>query len=146
MKKIIFVCLGNICRSPLAEGIAREIAQKNNLNIKVDSAGTGDYHIGDAPCPNSIKVAKLNNIDISNLKSRQVNNNDFKEFDLIIALDEKNRIDLLRMGAINVKKLGEFGRNGECVPDPYFFNGFEGFEVVFEMIRECTENLLIEII
>ena len=144
MKKIIFVCLGNICRSPIAEGVARAIAKRDNLEIEVDSAGTGNYHIGEAPCPNSIKVAKLKGVDIYTLKARQVNVDDFKKFDLVIALDEQNKIDLIQMGAKNVKKLGDFGRNGECVPDPYFFNGFDGFEVVFDMIEECTENLLKE--
>lgn len=142
MKKIIFVCLGNICRSPLAEGVARDIIKKEALNIEVDSAGTGNYHAGEAPCQNSIKVAKLNGIDISTQRARQVTKNDFKEFDLIIALDEQNRLDLLAMGAKNVVKLGEFGRNGESVPDPYFFNGFDGFHVVYEMIEECVQNLL----
>ena len=144
MKKIIFVCLGNICRSPLAEGIAKSIVEKKNLNIEIDSAGTGNYHIGESPCPNSIKVAKLNGVDISNQKARQVKKQDFKEFDLIVALDEQNRLDLLAMGAKNVKKLGEFGRDGESVPDPYFFNGFDGFNVVYEMIEECVNNLLEE--
>lgn len=78
VKSIIFVCLGNICRSPLAEGIAKEYAKKNNLDIKIASAGTGSWHIGDAPCENSIKVAKQNGIDISKQKAQQIKKSTLK--------------------------------------------------------------------
>lgn len=144
MKKnnsIIFVCLGNICRSPLAEGIANEYAKKNNLNIKIASAGTGSWHIGEAPCENSIKVAKQNGIDISKQKAQQINKTLLEEYDLIVALDDKNMADLKSLGA-KPFKLGDFGYDGEDVPDPYFFPGFEGFDKVFEMIDICVKNLL----
>ncbi len=142
MKSILFVCLGNICRSPLAEAIAREYIKKNSLDIVVDSAGTGSWHIGEAPCENSIKVAKKHGIDISMLRARQVTKQDFERFELIVALDSSNYADLKAMGASNLVKLGEYGYNGEDVPDPYFFNGFEGFEKVFTMIESCVVNLL----
>ena len=142
MKSILFVCLGNICRSPLAEAIAREYIKKNSLDIVVDSAGTGSWHIGEAPCENSIKVAKKHGIDISMLRARQVTKQDFERFELIVALDSSNYADLKAMGAPNLVKLGEYGYNGEDVPDPYFFNGFEGFEKVFTMIESCVVNLL----
>ena len=144
MKSILFVCLGNICRSPLAEAIAREYIKKNSLDIVVDSAGTGSWHIGEPPCENSIKVAKKHGIDISMLRARQVSKQDFEKFELIVALDDSNYADLQAMGAKNLVKLGEYGYNGEDVPDPYFFNGFEGFEKVFEMIESCVVNLLKE--
>jgi protein-tyrosine phosphatase len=141
MKSILFVCLGNICRSPLAHGIAEDYVIKNNLDIKIDSAGTSSFHIGENPCKNSIKVAKNHSIDISNQHSRQVASKDFSEFDLIVALDSSNYHDLKTMGCSNLVKLGDFGANGEDVPDPYFFNGFEGFENVFSMIDGCVKEL-----
>jgi len=144
MHSIIFVCLGNICRSPLADGIARKIVQKNGLDLVVDSAGTGDWHIGEHPCANSIKVAKLHGVDISSLHSRQVAKEDFEKFDLVVALDDKNLNDLKVLGATNIVKLGVFGYDGADVEDPYFYNGFEGFEKVYTMIEQCVENLLKE--
>lgn len=143
MKKVLFVCLGNICRSPLAEGIAREYIKEKKLDIEVDSCGTGSWHIGEPPCTNSIKVAKLHGIDISALRARQVSKEDFTAFDTIIALDGDNMATLLQMGCPRLKlyKLGEFGWNNEDVPDPYFFDGFEGFEHVYRMIDECVKNL-----
>lgn len=144
MKSILFVCLGNICRSPLAEGIARKYAKENNLEIVIDSAGTGSWHIGEAPCENSIIVANKNKIDISNYKGRQVSSKDFSKFDLIVGLDNSNIQNLKKLGCINPLKLGDFGYNGEDVPDPYFFDGFEGFDKVFEMIEICVKNLINE--
>lgn len=144
MQKILFVCLGNICRSPLAEGIAKAYIQKHNLNIECDSCGTSSFHEGEAPCQNSIKVAKKHNIDISMQRSRPITSKDFQNFDYIIALDESNKADLLSMGVMQEKitKLGDYGYNGEDVPDPYFFNGFEGFEKVFTMIETSVHKLL----
>ncbi len=141
MQSVLFVCLGNICRSPLADGIAKKLAEEMALNIRVDSAGTGDWHIGEAPCENSIKIAKMHGIDISMLRARQVNKNDFDTFDLIVALDENNYNDLKAMGATNLVKLGEYGYEGADVPDPYFFSGFEGFHEVYKMIDICVRNL-----
>jgi len=142
MKTILFVCLGNICRSPLAEGIARDYILKKGLEIRVDSAGTGSWHIGEPPCEGSQKIAKIKGIDISTHKARQITKKDLVEFELIVALDSKNYADLKAMGAKNLVKLGDFGFNGEDVPDPYFFNGFEGFEKVYDMIEKCVINLL----
>ena len=144
MKSILFVCLGNICRSPLAQGIAEKIIAEKKLNMIVDSAGTGDWHIDQSPCENSIKVASLHGIDISKYKGRQVNSSDFKKFELIVALDQKNYNDLKKLGAKNLVKLGHFGHNNEDVPDPYFFSGFEGFETVFKMIEDCVKQLIEE--
>jgi len=144
MKSILFVCLGNICRSPLAEGIAQKVIKEKQLDIKVDSAGTGDWHIGDAPCDNSIKVASLNGIDISLQKARQVHPKDFQSYDMIVALDDSNIQNLQKLGAKDIYKLGQFGHQGEDVPDPYFFDGFEGFDRVFEMIETCVKKLIDE--
>ena len=146
MKSILFVCLGNICRSPLAHGIADKLTKENNLALHVDSRGTGDWHIGEAPCNNSIKVAKLHGVDISKQKSTQVSKADFENFDIIIGLDDSNMTNLLKLGCPKEKlfKLGSFGYNNEDVPDPYFFNGFEGFEKVYEMIESCVKELLLK--
>jgi protein-tyrosine phosphatase len=144
--KILFVCLGNICRSPIAEGIAKDIVKQNNLNIYIDSAGTSSWHIGEMPCNNSIKVAKLNGIDISYFKARQVTKNDFEEFDFIVGLDRSNIKDLESIGCENPLLLGDFGFDGNDVPDPYFFDGFDGFDKVYNMIKICTDNLIKHII
>ena len=142
IRSVIFVCLGNICRSPLADGIASRYSEEKGLNLVVDSAGTGDWHVGENPCENSIKVASKNGIDISNLISRQVQRNDFEKFDLVVALDDKNLSDLSALGAKNLVKLGDFGYEGADVPDPYFFDGFEGFDKVYDMIQTCVINLI----
>ena len=144
VKSILFVCLGNICRSPLAQGIAEQYIKEKNIELVVQSAGTGSWHIGEAPCENSIKVASLNGVDISKQKAQQVKKSDFKNFDLIIGLDDSNIQNLKNLGCKNPLKLGSFGFNGECVPDPYFFEGFEGFDKVFEMIDICVKNLIDE--
>ncbi|QOG12330.1 low molecular weight protein-tyrosine-phosphatase [Arcobacter sp. FWKO B] len=142
MTKILFVCLGNICRSPLAEGIAKYYISKNNLDIIVDSAGTSSFHIGENPCPHSVQIAQNKGIDISQLTARQVKQKDFSEFDLIIGLDKSNITNLKIMGCKNVKLLGDFGLDGEDIPDPYFFDGFDGFEKVFDMIEVGVINII----
>lgn len=142
IKSILFVCLGNICRSPLAEGIAKEYIKQQNLDIKVDSAGTGDWHVNQSPHKDSIKIAKLKGIDISNQRARQVTQDDFEKFDLIIGLDNSNIQNLKNLGCQNLVKLGDFGFDGQDVPDPYFFDGFEGFDKVFEMIEVCVKELI----
>lgn len=144
MKSILFVCLGNICRSPLAEGIAKKIISEKQLDIKIDSAGTGDWHIGESPCVNSIRVASLNGIDISQQKGRQVTLEDFKTYDMIVALDDSNIDNLKKIGAVEVFKLGSFGHQNEDVPDPFFYEGFRGFDKVFEMIETCVTQLINE--
>ncbi len=143
-RSILFVCLGNICRSPLAEGIAKAYAKERGLDLVVESAGTGSWHIGEPPCDGSQKVAKMHGIDISEHRARQITQEDINKFDIIVALDSKNKSDLQAMGAKDVCKLGDFGYNGADVPDPYFFNGFEGFLEVYDMCEKCTRNLIDE--
>jgi len=142
IKSILFVCLGNICRSPLAEGIAKKRAQEFGLDLALDSAGTGNWHVGEHPCNDSIKVAKLNSVDISNYKARQVTHNDFKDFDLIVTMDSQNKRDLDNRGLKGSIKIADFRADGADIPDPYFFNGFEGFPKVYEMIDEGIVNIL----
>ena len=143
MRSILFVCLGNICRSPLADGIANKIARENGYEIYCDSAGTSHYHKGESPCENSQKVAKKYGVDISGLKSRPIVPKDLEEFEVVVAMDEQNRKDLLSYGFKDVYKLGEFGglENAD-IPDPYYYVGFKGFEIVYEMIAKGVEDLL----
>ncbi|WP_417328440.1 low molecular weight protein-tyrosine-phosphatase [Halarcobacter sp.] len=141
-KSIIFVCLGNICRSPLAEGAAKQYIKDKGLDIYIESAGTGSWHIGEPPCENSIKVAHQNGLDISQQRARQVKTEDFEKFDYVIGLDDSNVQNLKNLGCKNVLKLGDYGYDGEDVPDPYFFDGFEGFDKVFSMINTCTKNFI----
>lgn len=144
MKSILFVCLGNICRSPLGEAIAQNYVKMMELDIKVDSCGTGNFHVGEHPCIHSQTIAEENGIDISKQIARQVTKEDFKTFDIIIGLDDKNLVELETLGCptFKLKKLGDYGCDGENIPDPYFFDGFEGFEKVYDMIEICTINLI----
>lgn len=144
INSIIFVCLGNICRSPIAEGIAKQYIKQKNLDVKIYSAGTGSWHVGEPPCENSIKVAKQNGIDISTQRAMQFTSKDLNKYDLIVGLDNSNVSNLKKLGATEVLKLGDFGYKGQDVPDPYFFEGFEGFDKVFEMIDICVRNLIEE--
>jgi len=141
-RSILFVCLGNICRSPLAEGIARKVATEKGLDIRIDSCGTGDWHVGETPCDDSIRVAKEHGLDISSQHARQITVDDLVKFEQIIVLDDNNLRDLKAMGATNVTKLGFYGYNNEDVPDPYFFPGYEGFDKVYTMIEGCVIKLL----
>ena len=147
MKSILFVCLGNICRSPLADGIANKIAREKNLNLYIDSAGTSAFHKGQPPCDNSQKVAKNHDIDISGLKSRPIVPKDLKEFDIIIAMDEQNKKDLISYGFKKVYKLGDFGGlDSKDVPDPYYYTGFKGFEIVYDMVKKGVISLINDIL
>jgi len=139
---ILFVCLGNICRSPLAEGLAKKLASQKGLDIFIDSCGTGNWHVGEPPCDDSIRVAKEHQLDISQQRARQITSQDLLKFEQIIVLDDNNLRDLKLMGATNVSKLGLYGYNNEDVPDPYFFPGYEGFDKVYTMIEYCVTTLL----
>jgi protein-tyrosine phosphatase len=143
MKHILFVCLGNICRSPIAEGIAGEITSKRDETYYIDSAGTSAWHQGEAPCQHSIAVCKKYGIDISAQSSRPVTDEDRNRFDHIVAMDRQNLKDLKSRGFTNVHLLGDFGGyNGTDVPDPYYFQGFEGFEKVYTMIETSLYDFI----
>jgi protein-tyrosine phosphatase len=122
---VLFVCLGNICRSPLAEAALRAEAERLGVPIRIDSAGTGDWHVGRPPDPRAIAAARRNGIDIGNLRARQVTPADFHAFDHIVALDAQNLADLRHMqppGArarISLLLDHVEGREGEAVADPY---------------------------
>lgn len=144
--KVLMVCLGNICRSPLAEGILR--AKVDPQKVTVDSAGTGDYHIGQAPDERSIDIAKQKNLEIHSLRGRQFQVSDFDEFDYIYVMDKSNYdnvVDLARDEADKNKVhmiLNEVfpGENVE-VPDPYF-GGPEGFSKVYDMLDEACDRIV----
>jgi protein-tyrosine phosphatase len=143
MNHILFVCLGNICRSPLAHGIAEHIANTRNLALRIDSAGTSDWHKGEAPCEYAIKIADQYNVNISQQRSRPVIKDDITAFNYIVAMDKQNKADLEAFGFSNVYLLGDFGDfQGEDVPDPYFFDGFEGFEHVYNMVSLCVVDFI----
>ena len=143
MKSILFVCLGNICRSPLAHGAAEKITKEKNIAFLIDSAGTSNWHAGEAPCDNSIRVAKQYRVDISQQHSRPITKEDIISFEYVVAMDRQNREDMIAFGFKNVYLLGDFADyQGADVPDPYFFNGFEGFEKVYTMVSACVEDFI----
>lgn len=143
MTRILMVCLGNICRSPLAEGILRSKLSTNT--IVVDSAGTGNYHIGKKPDLRAISIARKHALDISNLKARQFEVSDFDNFDHIYVMDESNYRNLIQLARNDQDKrkikfiMDEVYPNQNYnVPDPYY-GGNDGFESVFNMLDEaCT--------
>jgi len=133
---VLFVCLGNICRSPLAEAALRAEAQRRGLDVHIDSAGTGDWHLGHPPDRRAAAVAGRNGIDISHLRARQVTPDDFRRFDHIVALDAQNLRDLRAMrpadGKAELSLLLDHveGRQGQAVADPYY-GGEEHFDVTW---------------
>jgi protein-tyrosine phosphatase len=151
MTKILMVCLGNICRSPLAEGILKS---KLNNNFIVDSAGTANYHSGSSPDPRSIAVARKYGLNISNLRGRQFTVRDFDTFDFIYVMDDSNYNNVAKL-ARNAEDLAKvdfilnevYPNKNFDVPDPYY-GGDDGFENIYTMLNEaCTKianNLILE--
>lgn len=140
--KILMVCLGNICRSPLAEGIMRHLVKQQGLDWEIDSAGTGNWHVGQPPHHGSIRVARSHDIDISKQVCRQFRLSDFDEFDLILVMDKNNFSDVLAQARneADKKKVELFLGNKE-VPDPYYTNLFEeAFELIEKGCREIIER------
>lgn len=141
MTKILMVCLGNICRSPLAEGILKSKLPKDQFVI--DSAGTASYHIGSPPDRRAMSIAKKNGLDISGLRGRQFNVDDFERFDYIYVMDESNYNNVMALARSEKDKnkvrfiLNEtYPNQNYDVPDPYY-GGPEGFENVFKMLDEA---------
>lgn len=136
------VCLGNICRSPLAEGILKSMV--DDQLVSVDSAGTGGYHIGASPDPRSIEVARRNGLDITLQRARKFTIADFKAFDLIYAMDKNNFNDILALAENEIERqkvrllLNEVDLGINEVPDPYY-GGPKGFDSVFDMIYKASE-------
>jgi protein-tyrosine phosphatase len=125
-RSVLFVCLGNICRSPLAEAALREEAKRLGMELEVDSAGTGDWHVGRPPDARAIAVAARHGVDISHLRARLVRPDDFRHFDHVVALDTQNLADLERMQPFDRKAELSLlldhveGREGQVVADPYY--------------------------
>jgi len=147
LKRILFVCRANICRSPIAEGIARKLIIERNLDLTVDSAGTIDLYENELPCESSVKIAALHDVDISIMRSRQVKKSDSMDFDYIGAMDNKIIKSLKALGFNNVYHLGNYGEyNGIDVPDPYFLKDFEDdireIYSVYTMIEACVKDFM----
>jgi len=151
--RILFVCMGNICRSPTAEGVFRRLAAERvpGVEIEVDSAGTHDYHVGDPPDPRSIAAAARRGVDLRQLRARLIRDDDFERFDLIIAMDRLNREALLNRSPApfreRIRLFMDFAGDREVVdvPDPYY-GGAPGFEQVLDLAEEAAAGLLDEVL
>lgn len=141
--KILMVCLGNICRSPLAHGIMENLVKEKNLDWEIDSAGTGDWHLGKAPDHRSIAVANKYGIDISGQVCRQFSTDDFAAYDRIYVMDHSNLKDVTKLsGNQEDKEKIRLLVDQEIVPDPYWDD--ELFDPVFQMIKEGCEKIIEE--
>lgn len=156
MKHILFVCLGNICRSPTAEAVFRQRVQQRHLEqqIRCDSAGTSREHSGEAPDPRAVAAARRRGYDMSSLRARQVRVEDFEQFDLVLAMDKQNLANLQRLAGPEYRhklKLflsfadGDANTNGDStgqeVPDPYY-GGPDGFDHVLDLVENASDGLL----
>lgn len=152
MTKVLFVCMGNICRSPMAEGMFRHAIKEAGLEnqVQIDSAGTHSYHIGSPPDPRAQQAIQKRGIDISGQRSRLVTDKDFAEYDYILVMDGANHSHLIRRAGAayqdKIRRLLSFSRKypNLDVPDPYY-GGNEGFEENLDMIHDAVQNLLREV-
>ena len=149
MVNVVFVCLGNICRSPSAEGVFRKLVRDEGLAdiIKTDSSGTSGWHVGEAPDPRAQEAASQRGIDISDLRGRRSLARDFHDFDYVLAMDRRNYADLLALAPTGTEDCLHMFLNfapqlGETeVPDPYY-GGDQGFDDVLDMIEAASKGLL----
>jgi len=147
---VLFVCLGNICRSPMAEGVFRHLLDQEGLSdrFRVDSAGTGRWHVGESPDPRAVRTAAAHGVTLEG-RARQSRREDFRQFDYIVAMDRSNLADLRRHrdgvgGDASLLLLREFDPKGGAeaeVPDPYY-GGTSGFEDVFAIVERSCRGLL----
>ena len=143
--RVLFVCMGNICRSPLAEAAFRGEAERIGLDVEVDSAGTGAWHVGQAPDRRAIAAAARNGVDISAQRARQVRPEDFERFDHVVALHRDNLAQLRRLRPTSGAALSLLldhapGREGEAVADPYY-GGDDGFDTAWRDVSEGARGL-----
>ncbi len=151
--RILFICMGNICRSPTAEGVFRRLLLERapQLEVHIDSAGTHDYHVGKAPDARARAAALRRGIDISHLRARQVVVEDFERFDLILAMDDENLRELKRRADREyhqrIRLLMDFAPTAQRreVPDPYY-GGEPGFEEVLDLLEEASVGLIEEML
>ncbi len=151
--RILFVCMGNICRSPTAEGVFRKLVQERapDLRVEIDSAGTHGYHVGDPPDRRTIAAAARRGVDLGGLRARTVEDADFEAFDLLVAMDQLNREVLLDRSPEEyrerIRLMLEFAPSTdlEDVPDPYY-GGAVGFERVLDLVEEASKGLLDELL
>jgi protein-tyrosine phosphatase len=141
--KILMVCLGNICRSPMAEGVMLSLIQEQEMDWEVDSAGTGSWHIGELPDRRAIATCKRHGIDITSQRARQIRSDDIDAFDLILTMDRANHIDVLQLARSEahqrkIKLIMQYGASEETdVPDPYYDGSFD--QVYTLLQTACAE-------
>lgn len=150
-ERILMVCLGNICRSPMAEGLLRHHVQRGQLDVEVDSAGTANYHVGEEPDHRAIRCMKENGIDISRLRARQFSVRDFDDFDRIYVMDHSNYQNVMSLAKNDSHKakvkllLNEIDELSNApVPDPWF-GDMSDFDAVFNMLDEAAQNIVLRL-
>ena len=148
--RVLMVCLGNICRSPMAEGVLRSLADKRDLSIEVDSAGTAGYHVGEAPDPRAVRCMNEYGIDISSLRGRQFSRADFDRFDHILVMDQSNLRNVLALATNEdhrkkVSLLLDFAHASSTkeVPDPWY-GDMSDFQTVYELLTNAAEGFLVK--
>ena len=149
---VLFVCLGNICRSPTADGVLQTMVSQEGMNdqVEVDSAGTSGWHIGEPPDSRTTQAAKARGYELSTLRGRQVEQKDFLRFDYILAMDQSNLDELHQLRPSDYEgHLGlflEFGQQQDYreVPDPYY-GGAKGFDLVLDLVEDACRGLLMHI-
>ncbi len=151
--RILFVCLGNICRSPMAEGVFRRVAEEEGVLhlFEIDSAGLGDWHVGQAPDSRAQKAARRRGIDISGQSARQVTTGDYDRFDLLLAMDGSNYEELVQLAPKparhKIRRFLDFAPQAgtKDVPDP-FYGGSEGFDHALDLIEDAARGLLADLL
>jgi protein-tyrosine phosphatase len=148
-RRVLFVCMGNICRSPTAEGVFRRLLEEHapELDVHVDSAGTHAYHLGQPPDPRACRAAERRGVDLTTQRARQVTIGDFAQFELVLAMDEQNRAHLQELAPAEYRErvrlflefAPELGRGD--VPDPYY-GGSNGFEYVLDLAERASLGLI----
>ena len=150
MVRVLFVCMGNICRSPLAQGVFEDVLRREGLEgeVSVDSAGTGAWHVGSSPDERALSAASLRGVDISSQRARRIKPEDCRNFDYVLTMDEENyrAVAGLCRGSAVVRPFLDFATDSleTAVPDPYY-GGPDGFEHVLDLVEEASEGLLEDI-
>jgi protein-tyrosine phosphatase len=146
--RVLMVCLGNICRSPMAEGVLRHLAKNRGVDLEIDSCGTAGYHIGSPPDRRAVYTMSVHGIDISELRARQFKKADFSNFDYIVTMDVNNFDDIMTLansdteaGKVRLMLNYSSPHENQPVPDPYY-GGDEGFENVYHLLSESCNAFL----